>query len=340
MSRNINRTIIAGIAVLLVLIPNISKAQSIPTTMTGLNITASTDYPIPGQLVKITARSYSADINSSKISWVVNGKTELTGTGANVLEVTAPALGKKTTVTVSAITTDGNTLRGSITINSGSVDMILESDGYVPPFFKGKISPVYQNTVNITAIPHIANSAGVEYDPKTLVYQWKKNDKVMEADSGYGKQSVNITGDIVPRPYVLTVTVTPKDSSTQAIGIISVGVQEPSINFYVDDQLYGPLFNKAVTGNIRIGTEKETAILMVPYGFNKPKKGIGSLTFSWRINGSSRTELDQNESIVLRAPEDTTGSSAVEISIRNSKQILQGARSGFSTIFGNNNANN
>ncbi len=310
-----------------------AHAQAIPTGQGGLDLTASSDNPIPGQVVTITAKSYSTDINSAKITWSVNGKAVQSGIGVTSLDVNAPPLGSKLNVVVSAVTNNGAPFSNSIVIGSGSVDMILENDGYVPPLFLGKISASYQNSVKVIAVPHIADSSGVEYDPKTLVYQWKKNNVAIENGSGYGKQSIVIPGDIIPRAYTISVTAAPRSNAAQAFGIISVDPQSPSIKFYRSDALYGPLFNQAITDTVRLGTQKETSILAVPFGFNKPIGNVGSLSLSWLINGIEHPELASYESIVIRAPEGSGGSSNIELNVKNTKQILQGAQAGFSAQF-------
>ncbi len=310
-----------------------NASAQIPSSAGGLDLSASTDNPVPGQTVTITARSYSLDINSAKVTWVVNGTTAQNAVGATVLEVKAPVLGKTLLIKVVALTPEGRTDVGTITIGSGSVDLIFETDGYTSPFFKGKISPVYQNAVNIIAIPHLANANGLEYDPKTLIYQWKKNSRAIEDQSGYGKQSITLVGDIVPRPYEISVDVWPRDDSTHAQGMSEVDVAGPSINFYVDDPLYGPLFNRAIDTIVRIGSQKETTVLAVPFGFNKSPSGTGNLSWSWSINDSIRSELSSNESVILRAPDNSAGSSNIQLNIINTDKILQGASTGFSATF-------
>jgi hypothetical protein len=60
------------------------------------------------------------------------------------------------------------------------------------------------------------------------------------------------------------------------------------------------------------------------------------------INGVEHPELAENESVTLRAPNESSGSSKVELRIRNTKKILQGASLGFSANFktGNSKTNN
>ncbi|OHA24663.1 MAG: hypothetical protein A3B11_00580 [Candidatus Taylorbacteria bacterium RIFCSPLOWO2_01_FULL_44_26] len=313
---------------------NLSVQAQIPISVGGIELTASVDNPIPEQIVTITARSYSVDINTATISWSVGGKVISQGIGETVAKVKAPALGTVLNVTVSAVLPDGNRLTKSISIGSGSVDMIVETDGHVPAFFHGKAPEGYQNNIKIIAIGHIADSRGVQYDPQTLIYRWKKNNQAIEDQSGYGKQSVVVAGDIVPRAYVISVTAETRDGKARAESSVSISPQAPEIVFYIDDPLYGPMFNAAVNESIRIGSEREVSVLALPFGFNKPKDSSGNLSFSWMINNASHPELDSSQSIVLRAPDTGAGSSEVLVSVRNIRNILQSAQSGFAIVFG------
>lgn len=302
------------------------SAQGIPAT-DGLTITLSSERPTPGQVVTISVKSYSADISAAKISWSVNGKIVKNEMGANTIDVTAPALGSKLTIMITATTPDGTVVEGSTEISSGVVDMIVESDGYVPPLFLGKTASAYQNNVKIIAIPHLANSSGKEYDPTKLVYRWKKAGSLIEGSSGYGKQSIVIPGNIIPRAYNISVTVSESTSGAQAVGYAFIEPQQPSINFYINDSLYGTLFNKAVGNTLNMGSQQEKGILAVPYGFSS------DTILSWLINGDSRPELNNKPSIVLRSSGTDGGSSMIRLDISSTKNILQGASLGFTATF-------
>ena len=313
-------------------IPYYAHAQ-VGVPVTELVLSVSDDNPVPKQKVTLTLRSYSLDINTAKVSWYVNGALTQSGIGLTDLEVTAPALGKKTIVRVTATTPEGRNSTETLEIGSGSIDLIVETDGYVPPLFQGKIATAYQNSIKIIAIAHLANSSGTEYDPKTLIYRWKQNEKVLEDQSGYGKQALVLTGGIVPRPFNITVEAYPRDNTSHAESITGIDFASPSIGFYMSDPLYGPLFNHALESIVRIGSQKETSVLAIPFGFNKPAGGIGNLTYVWSLNGTTRSELSSNESLVLRAPEGAAGSSNIELTIRNPDKILQGSNGSFSAKF-------
>ncbi len=313
---------------------SISHAQSLPVDLRTVNLTASSENPSPGQTLTITAASYSFDINASTIIWTVNGKQVQKGIGVTTLNVVAPALGKKTAVTVTAVTTDGSRFTNTLDLGSGSIDMIIETDGYTPPFFKGKIPFVFQNNVTVIAVPHLVNSAGKEYDPTTLLYQWKKdNGIVLQDQSGYGKQAITLKGELVPRPYYLIVTASTRDGAAQAQSIIQIAPTSPSINFYLDDSLYGPLLNRAITGPLHIGSQKETSAFASLFGFNFSNTIANDLTLDWMINGIEHPELASNKSIVLRAPDGVSGNSHLELGVRGINNILQEADNNFNVTF-------
>ncbi len=321
---------ITTIVIVTIFSSTITYAQTIPS-VSSLNLIVSTDNPEPGQTITVTAKSYEVDINSSNIIWNVDGKVVQKGIGLNKFEITAPPVGKKIKLTVTAVNIHGQSLITSISIGGTSVDMITETDGYNPTIFKQKINPVFQNKVKIISIPHLTNSSGVEYDPKTLIYTWKKDGIVLDSLSGYGKQSISLIGDVVARSYSITVDVHSKDSITKGRGATFIDVREPTVELYANDPLYGPMLNKSLTTITHIGSEKELGILAVPFGFNKPRSS--ELSYTWLINGTERPELSSNQSLVLRSPDGSSGNSTIQLGISNVVNILQRASTNFSVIF-------
>jgi hypothetical protein len=63
------------------------QAQGVPVAGGGIDLSASSDSPVPGQKVTITARSYSIDINSANITWTSGGKVLQKGVGLTSLEI-------------------------------------------------------------------------------------------------------------------------------------------------------------------------------------------------------------------------------------------------------------
>ncbi|MEI6396555.1 MAG: hypothetical protein WCO48_00555 [Candidatus Taylorbacteria bacterium] len=310
-----------------------AQAQLVPVSISVLQLSILPKNPSPNESVVVKVESYATDISGATISWSANDTVMKKGVGLTTFTTQAPKLGKTLTIQVNVVTPSGQQYNESLPIKSGGVDFITESSGYTPPFFLGRLPVVYENTVRIVAVPHLANSAGVEYDPSTLIYKWEKDSgEVLSDMSGYGKSSIDLKGDIIPRPYSLTVTVNTKDGTNTTKGTVSVIPQRASLVFYVNDSLYGPLYNRSID-TVNLGTQKELSVVAVPFGFDKVLNGLGNLVLNWSINGTYNSDLGSSNNIVLRAPDGSAGSSDINLSISNKREFLQSANSGFATNF-------
>ena len=308
-------------------------AQVASDSLQGINLKLSNEYPTAGEKITVTAESYVANLDSSAITWELNGSLYQKGTGIISIEVQAPAAGKKLIVNITATTPEGRTMNAKTTISAGNLELILEPNGYVPPLFMGKLPLSYQNSFRIIAMPHLTDADGNEYDPKELIYQWSKNSRVVKDQSGYGKQVFTYQDELVPSDKVIDVVVSSPSGGAKAEKIISVSASNPFVYFYKDDPLYGPLYNVAVGSDIDLGGSGEVNIMAIPFGFNKPVDSLGNLVFTWLLNSVEQTSLKSNQSITLRAPDDSNGTSNIQLTVNNTKDILQKADGGFNANF-------
>ena len=307
----------------------INANAQISTPIDGVDIQLDSAYPRPGQSVEVSIESYSFDLNSSSVVWTVGGKVVEQGVGIVKIKVTSPQIGKKLEVRAGIKGADGREVQKSITIQTSSIDIIWESSGYTPPFFPGKLPFYYQNSLKLTAIPHLSTNGVSEIDPKTLVYSWKLGGKFIDDGQGYGKQSVTIPADDLPKDLDITVDVTSRDQTLHTASGIRITPSEQELLFYEEDSLYGVLFNKSLTGRNFL-KNAEMKVLAVPYGFNILNKNI---SYTWSINNIEQPDLIKNRSITIRTKGDRDGSSSINLDLRNQDDILQGARGGFEVYF-------
>lgn len=317
-----------SIILLFVTFGTISVNAQMPTSIDGVNIEVGVDNPRPGQRVEVYVESFVFDLNAASIVWLVNGKTSESGIGLKKVTVVAPPIGATLTITAVVKTADGKEIKKSVSIKTGSVDIIWESDGYSPPFYEGKMPFIYENTIKLIALPHLSKDGKTELDPKTLVYTWKQGGKYIEGGQGYGIQSVTIPSDSLPRPVDVTVDISDRTQTVKTSGSISLAPGEPEISFYEDNSLYGILFNKALSERVPL-KNKEMRIIAVPFGFNN----INQNSYVWSINNVEQSDLIKNRSITIRTKEGVEGSSDINLSIRNQDNILQGALKQFSIYF-------
>lgn len=303
----------------------------IPSSIDGVDLRIDPETPVPGQSVEVSIESFSLDLSSASIVWTVNGKVQNKGVGQTKTTVTSPKVGISLTVSVNIKTAEGREIQKSVKIKSNSIDLIWEPLGYTPPFFDGKGSFAYQNTVHIIAFPHISKDGITEIDPKTLVYKWKRDGKYIDGGQGYGNQSVNVTMGDIPKPIDVSVEVYTRDQKDSAAGNIIINPSEASVSFYEDNALYGTLLNKALLGKIPLEND-EMRIKAVPYGFNM-SSSKSSNSYVWSINNVEQPDFNEDQSIVIRKKADQEGSSNIGLEIRNTDDILQSASGGFMIYF-------
>ncbi len=301
-----------------------SQAQ-IQSQIDGITISSTPDAPAQGEKVTISVESYTTDLDSASIVWLINGKSVGNGVGMKDFITVAPKTG--TALTVLAIIKDsgGKEIRKTIVIRSGSVEIVWESKGYAPSFFKGKIPFSYQNMIHFVAIPHLSTNGSTEVNPKDLVYKWKLGGKYIDGGSGQGKQSIDIKADEIPKTLEVSVEVYTRDQKESASNSINISPTTPSIVLYEMNPLYGILTNKALVDNVTL-EKSEIGIFAAPFGFNTNSK-VDTLDYVWSINDVEQPSLLKNQNIILKTTGNVNGSSNINLNVRNSLEVIQGADS-------------
>lgn len=302
-----------------------------------INIELFPSNPGPNTEVEVILTSYVADLNSSKITWKVDGAQKISATGEKNFFFTTGDYGKTTRLEIIIETRRGDVVQKALNIKPADVDIIWESEGYIPPFYKGKSIFSYENRLTFIAIPHITNSNGVEISPKNLIYKWKNDSFVIENASGYGKNTYSIIGSIVARTIDVDVEVTDLNGETKAIGSISVPSKDPEVLFYKKSPLYGIEFQKALVGEIKL-TDKEIAVVATPYFFGSTNSYSQDFIYKWSINGQKINNNPLVTTQIFRQQEGVAGTSNISVSIENINKVLQLAKNSFQITFGDSGA--
>lgn len=311
---------------------HIVSAQFNTVGPTAISVETIPQIPGPDTQVRATVDSYGTDLNKAQISWYINGKKELSGKGEKTFDFKTGGLNSVTTLSVTVVTSTGETISKTYEIKPSSVDIIWQNDGYVPPFYKGKALYSYQNKITFIAIPHLTNDEGVELNPNNLIYKWTKNGAVVNDFSGYGKSTYTMISTIISRPIKMEVEVTSANSDVIAYSNIYVEPKDPTILMYEKNPLYGFMFEKALTGDVTLNS-KEIEIAAFPYFFGTLARNTYDLPYIWKING---TKIDNDTSQIsrtFRPKEGTSGLSQISVSIDNINKVLQSAKGSFNLQF-------
>ena len=283
--------------------------------------------PNPGESVTINLNSYSLDINSSSITWLVNGKSVQSGIGKKSYTLTAGSAGSETTVTIKLAD-----LETKIIIKPSVMVVLWQADdSYVPPFYKGKALPARDSTVKIVAMPEI--KVGSTYlNPKNMTYSWRKDFTNDEEASGYGKNSFSYVSDYLDASNYIEVNATTTDQKYSSTSNTTVGTFAPKIVFYRNEENLGTRFETAVTDGHSI-VDKE--ILFAAPFFISPKDIRNPrLVWTWSINGGSISNQGLHKNLLpLQVQSGVSGTSTVKLDIENMDKVFQTASSEINVQF-------
>jgi hypothetical protein len=317
----------------IVLYPAMSMAQfNIDTSFSysnELNVEIIPTYPKPNDTVFINLTLYTGDLNSAEISWVINGRTVLSGTGKTSYSFKMGPSGAKTTIEIRVKLRNGASFSKSFTLNPANLDLVWEANTYVPPFYKGKALHSRQGSLRIVAMPEFIKN-GVKINPENLIYSWANDVESYLNQSGYGRNTIALSGSILGRDESIRATVSDLDGSMVAEAFIDIAPVDTEIVLYESDPYYGFRINSAVSSNFSLKSN-EVQIYMSPFYFSK--ENLNDLPVSWRLNGAEAGELSGSRTAVFRKTENEAGRSSISITAENPERILQMADASFMINF-------
>lgn len=299
----------------------------------NLTVTVSPQYPRPFETVGVSIDTYWFDLNTAKITWLVNGKVVDTGVGKKSISLTLGDIGQGTSVVIQVEKPYGATFSNTVRIYPSSVELVWEAQTYTPPFYKGKALPTFGSNITVSALPRI--STGGTFVPKeNLLYTWKLNGSSAPIESGLGKYSISFPATITRKEEVVSVSASIPNTGVEALGETTIKLSNPVIRIYEDHPLYGTLSQTALSQSIRL-LSQEISFKAVPFFFSNKDPQFSELEFNWNMNGKNITDTT-SDTIVLRSSGEEAGRSTVSVEINNSEKTSQFGETSFTLNFGNN----
>ena len=284
--------------------------------------TVAPENPNPGQDVTITLTAYGTNLNAATISWSINGSRIQGGTGMTQFVFNAGRLGETKRVVATISPTSGPIIIKSFTISPQEVSIIYESDGYVPPFYKGKGVYVREGTVTLVAVPNLILN-GTRLSPSTLTYKWIVDGTVQGSKSGYGRSSFVYTGSILGKDTIVGVEVTSPSGIAKGKGVILLSPQSPEVLLYERHSLYGTLFNRELSARGFSLRDSEATVTAIPFSTSADSLNDGTLSYLWSINGVSIPVPATQNYATFRNSTGQTGTSVIGVSVSNTTHLLQ-----------------
>ena len=273
-----------------------------------LSLEISPQYPEPGETVVVKARSILVPLSATPLAWFVDGKLILEGMGVMEKEIVAGELGSEAVVRAVA-TYEGSLHSASITIRPAELDLLWESDSFVPPFFRGRALPSAGTVVRLEAIPRLQLGNGARVAVKDIVFTWRRNGYVISGTSGRGKSKVTIASPSLFGTDTVSVEARSIDGRSAAEASVRLPSEEPHIALYQNHPLFGVTFHTAIEPQTFV-PETEITLAAIPYYADVSSPDEAGLSYEWQVNGQP-IELDPKRpsSITINA----AGSSGIAL---------------------------
>lgn len=307
----------------------LNRAQA--QTINDLMVEVIPSNPSPGENVSISINSYTLNLNSLNITWLINNKNVLSGIGKTKYSLTAPDEGGGVTVSIKVKSDEGEILK-NLDIRPTAMTILWEAkDSYVPAFYKGKALPAPDSQVRIVAIPEI-KVGGLFLNPKNMDYSWRKDFSNDQEASGYSKNYFDYISDYLDPSNYIEVSASTIDQKYTSSDELVVETFKPKLVFYKNDPKLGTLFEKTIENGHLIADQE--ILVASPY-FISPKNILNPrLTWTWGINGKQiETSSIFKYLLPLKVQDGVSGKSNIQLEIENMDKVFQTAKKTISVEF-------
>lgn len=301
----------------------------------SVEIKITPEYPGPNEDVAVEIISYQTDLQRAKITWESGGKVLATGFGVIKQVIRTKNVGEKISLTVTIKTHEGLYITKNVSILPLDLEMHWEASTYTPPFYRGKALPSPKSEMKVVALPNFTDANKKRISDKELVYTWRAQNGTI-LNQGYGKTfAYTPAPDGVGFERPIDVDVSSLNNALRAKKRFFIKSFSPAIQLYENNPLLGVMYDHALKQEVALLND-EIAIQGEPFFFSRSQKDAGKLTYQWTQNGKSIPH-ENGPGIIFRqetAPESgTDNSSRIDLSIKNSGNIFEGASRSFVVRF-------
>ncbi|MCR4281085.1 MAG: hypothetical protein NUV88_01995 [Candidatus Kaiserbacteria bacterium] len=293
-------------------------------------LSVNPEHPGPNERAHISIESALSDLSQSDIVWYVNNKVLVKGVGVKDADILVGPLGSKTGVSVTAQTPDGTIISGNTTISPAEVDLLWESDSYVPPFYRGRALASPGTSIRMHAIARFKPAGSAQPPESAVVYTWKLNGAVVQSASGKARSTALFPSPALFGTDIIEVTVS--NGTQYGSASAQIASTEPQLFLYEDHPLFGIMYNQAL-GNTTPISDIEATFAAIPYFAEADSPDDARLLYSWSVNRNEipSDELKRSELTVNASK--SSGLAQIALSIAHAANLAMSARGSWGVIF-------
>src|SRR3989344_1682977 len=279
-----------------------------------LTLSISPQYPSPNAAVHMEAQSNSVDLDTLDVSWYKDGEKIGGGAGVKEIDVVAGALGSEVAIEVVAREDGFAVASAQARIVPTEVDLLFESDSYVPPFYKGRAMPSAGTLLHLEAIPRFKRTDGSLVASDGIIFTWKRGGSVIRSASGRGTASASLDSPGLFGTDLISVEARTPDGKFSGSASTRVASTEPRLLLYKDHPLFGVMYHQALVAQNFI-PETEMSFAAVPYFAEARGANDGRLVYAWRVNGNDIANDSERPSQITINAERSSGNALIELAL-------------------------
>lgn len=275
------------------------------------------EFPRPGETITATLTDHRGSSFGATVTWLVDGKVISTAENQRKTTLTAGKIGVPQTIEV-ILSKSGNTSESlKKIITPLYVDIVIEPQTRTPDFYIGRSLPSIGSIVNATALIN-----GSKVPASDLVYTWRIGQQVIEGGPIRGRNQVSYTTPMGDRE-TLTVQIATTNGTIIARRSVSIPSVSPTIQFYELSPLFG-LNSKTIIDSIPL-IGNSTVIKAEPYYLDSRVYNQPAIS-QWKIGGITTSNQSSNPYEITLQRSWSGGSTELEFQVRDTTQVLQGAK--------------
>ena len=302
-----------------------SAQAQIFEAVTSVSLAITPEFPEPNSEVRARIITYSFDLDRASVEWVLNGRRLGAGVGLKEVSFMSGPAGSAGVLKVRVSPQGGpGVVEKTLEIRPAAADLLVETDNFVPYWYRGGkvVSPA--SRVKVVAIPHFIFE-GARLDPKSLVYEWRLDGERQGEKSGRGRQSFSFK---MPRaagePVEISVKISSPQGTLNAEARTAIEAQNPQILFYEKKPLLGLVSSEAMTAKV-ITPGSSLEVEAVPFFMNA--SSLKDLNFRWNFDGAEVAPDPAEPNVFLvKSNSGSSGSALLNLIVNNLKSVLEEAR--------------
>jgi hypothetical protein len=211
--------------------------------------------------------------------------------------------------------------------------LLVDSDSYVPPFYRGRALPSAGTTIRLQAIPYFKNANGSLVPASNIVFTWKQDDRVVGTVSGLGRSSVVLPAALLYGTTDIEVDAHSADDTSFGTATVNLPSVVPPLTLYQDNPLLGITYYRAIGDSTAIN-DTEMTFAVVPYFAQAQSPNDPQLSYAWTVNGSSISPDPTDPSEITLNAKDSAGTAAIGLSLSQSNNIFMSSTNSWNIILG------